>query len=45
MSAMFAAKSYPLYVLIDAQGKIAGEQRGAGGEKSLRELLKKVGLE
>jgi len=45
LSAMFAAKSYPLYVLIDAQGKIAGEQRGAGGEGSLRELLKKVGLE
>ena len=45
LSAMFAAKSYPLYVLIDAQGKVAGEQRGAGGEKSLRELLKRVGLE
>jgi cytochrome c biogenesis protein CcmG/thiol:disulfide interchange protein DsbE len=45
LSAMFAAKSYPLYVLVDAQGKIAGEQRGAGGEASLRELLKRVGLE
>jgi hypothetical protein len=32
-------------VLIDAQGKIAGEQRGAAGEEALRELLKKVGLE
>ena len=45
LAAMFAAKSYPLYVLIDAQGKIAGEQRGAAGEEALRELLKKVGLE
>ena len=45
LAAMFAAKSYPLYVLIDAQGKIAGEQRGAAGEEALRALLKKVGLE
>ncbi len=45
LAAMFAPKSYPLYVLIDAQGKIAGEQRGAAGEESVRELLKKVGLE
>jgi len=45
LAAMFAAKSYPLYVLIDAEGKIAGEQRGAGGEDMLRELLRKAGLE
>jgi thiol-disulfide isomerase/thioredoxin len=45
LAAMFAAKSYPLYVLVDQQGKIAGELRGAGGERALRDLLSKVGLE
>jgi hypothetical protein len=43
LAAMFAAKSYPLYVLIDADGKIAGELRGAGGERALRNLLRKCG--
>jgi hypothetical protein len=45
LAAMFSAKSYPLYVLIDADGKIAGELRGAGGEQALRQLLHKAGLE
>jgi thiol-disulfide isomerase/thioredoxin len=45
LAAMFAAKSYPLYVLIDADGNIAGELRGAGGERALRQLLSKAGLE
>jgi thiol-disulfide isomerase/thioredoxin len=45
LAAMFAAKSHPLYVLIDAEGKIAGELPGAGGEEALRQLLRKVGLE
>lgn len=45
LAAMFAAKSYPIYVVIDRDGNIAGEQRGAGGERALRYLLKKAGLE
>jgi thiol-disulfide isomerase/thioredoxin len=45
LAAMFAAKSYPLYVLIDASGKIAGQQNGAGGEDALRQLLRKAGVE
>jgi len=45
LAALFAAKSYPLYVLIDPDGKIAGESRGSGGEEALRELLSKVGLD
>ena len=45
LAAMFAAKSYPLYVLVDPQGKIAGELRGAGGERALRDLLSKAGIE
>ncbi len=45
LAAMFAAKTYPLYVLIDAEGKIAGQLPGAGGEEALRQLLRKAGLE
>jgi len=45
LAALFAAKSYPLYVLVDSDGKIAGELRGAGGEEALRQLLRKAGLE
>jgi len=45
LAAMFSATSYPLYVLIGADGKIAGELRGAGGEQALRDLLSKAGLE
>ncbi|HWZ32773.1 MAG TPA: TlpA disulfide reductase family protein [Bryobacteraceae bacterium] len=45
LAAMYAAKSYPLYVLIDRNGKIAGEQRGAAGEAALRRLLRKAGLD
>lgn len=44
LAAMFEAKSYPLYVLIDREGNIAGTQEGAGGEEALRELLEKAGL-
>jgi len=32
-------------VLIDGDGNIAGQLRGAGGERSLRHLLAKAGLE
>lgn len=45
LAAMFSAQAYPLYVLVDADGKIAGELRGAGGEDALRDLLRKAGLE
>ena len=45
LAAFFAANAYPIYVLIDKDGNVAGTQRGAGGEGALRRLLKKVGLE
>jgi thiol-disulfide isomerase/thioredoxin len=45
LAAMFAAKSYPIYVAIDRDGNIAAEQRGAAGEGALRNLLSKAGLE
>lgn len=44
LAAMYQANSYPIYVVIDAQGNIAGEQRGAGGEEALRRLLAKAGI-
>jgi thiol-disulfide isomerase/thioredoxin len=44
LSAIFAAKAYPMYVLIDRDGKIIATQRGAAGEDSLRRMLSKAGL-
>jgi len=45
LAAMYAAKSYPIYVVIDREGNIAGKQDGAGGESALRELVASGGLE
>ena len=45
LAAMYAATSYPIYVVIDRDGNIAGIQRGAGGESALRGLLSRAGLE
>ena len=45
LAAMYNAQSYPIYVVIDRDGKIAGEQRGAAGERALRRLLKRAGIE
>ncbi len=42
---MYQANSYPIYVVIDRDGNIAGEQRGAGGERSLRRMLRQAGVE
>jgi len=45
LAAMYAANSYPIYVVIDRDGNIAGIQKGAAGENALRQLLAKAGLE
>lgn len=45
LAAMFEAKVYPIYVVIDRDGNVAGEQRGAGGEGALRNLLASGGLD
>jgi thiol-disulfide isomerase/thioredoxin len=45
LAAMFEAKVYPIYVVIDRNGNIAGEQRGAAGEGALRDLLASGGLD
>jgi thiol-disulfide isomerase/thioredoxin len=45
LAAMYQANSYPIYVVIDRDGNIAGEQRGAAGERALRRLLASAGIE
>src|SRR5271169_1304294 len=45
LAAMYNAQVYPIYVVIDRDGNIAGEQRGAAGEAALRRMLKRAGLE
>jgi len=45
LAAMYAAKSYPIYVVIDREGNLAGKQDGAGGESALRNLVASAGLE
>ena len=45
LAAMYNAQSYPIYVVVDRDGNIAGEQRGAAGERALRRLLKRAGIE
>ena len=44
LAAVCEAKSYPLYILIDREGVIAGTQNGAAGEEALRGLLANAGL-
>jgi len=44
LAAMYQANVYPIYVLIDRNGTIAGTQRGAAGEPALRRLLMRTGL-
>jgi thiol-disulfide isomerase/thioredoxin len=44
LAAMYAANVYPIYVVIDRDGDIAGTQRGASGERGLRRLLRLAGL-
>jgi thiol-disulfide isomerase/thioredoxin len=45
LAAMYAANSYPIYVVVDRDGNIVDTQRGAGGERSLRRMLERAGLE
>jgi len=45
LAAMYNAQVYPIYVVVDRDGKIAGEQRGAAGDRGLRRMLRRAGLE
>jgi len=44
LAAMFAAKSYPIYVVIGRDGNVVATQHGAGGERALRSMLARAGL-
>ena len=44
LAAMYAATVYPIYVLIDREGYVAGTQRGAAGEMALRRFLTRAGI-
>ena len=44
LAAMYQATVYPIYVVIDKDGNIAGTQHGAGGEAALRSLLSRAGV-
>ncbi len=45
LAAMYAANSYPIYVVIDRDENIVAIQRGSRGERALRSLLARAGLE
>ena len=45
LAAMYQAVKYPIYVVIDREGNIAGQQNGAAGEAALRRMLSRAGLE
>lgn len=45
LAAMYNAQVYPIYVVIDRDGNIAGEQRGAAGDRGIRRMLRRAGLE
>jgi thiol-disulfide isomerase/thioredoxin len=45
LAAMYNAQVYPIYVVVDRDGNIAGEQRGAAGERGLRRMLRRAGIE
>jgi len=45
LAAMFAARSFPKYVLINRAGRVAVEQNGSGGEAALRGMLRKANLQ
>jgi thiol-disulfide isomerase/thioredoxin len=45
LAAMYAANQYPIYGVVDRDGKIVDTQRGSGGERRLRRSLARAGLE
>jgi len=45
LAAMYNAQVYPIYVVVGREGSIVGEQRGAAGERGLRKMLRRAGLE
>jgi thiol-disulfide isomerase/thioredoxin len=44
LAAMYAANSFPIYVVINREGNVVGTQHGSGGERPLRSILARAGL-
>ncbi len=45
LTSMVPTNAFPLYILLDREGAVAGVQKGSGGEEMLRRMLKLVQLE
>jgi len=45
LAAMYAANRYPIYVVVDRDGKVVDTQHGAAGAKRLRRTLARAGIE
>ena len=45
LAAMYNAQVYPIYVVIDRDGHIAGEQLGGRGERGMRRMPLRAGLD
>ena len=45
LAAMYQATVYPIYVVIDRDGNVAGTQHGAAGERRLRGLVARGGID
>jgi thiol-disulfide isomerase/thioredoxin len=45
LAAMYQANRYPIYVVVDRDGKIVDTQHGAAGERRLRQTLARAGIE
>jgi thiol-disulfide isomerase/thioredoxin len=45
LAAMYDAQVYPIYVVVDRDGNIAAEQRGAVGSRGIHRMLRRAGLE
>ncbi len=44
LASIFRAEGFPKYVIVNREGKVAGNQDGAGGMLALRDLLSSAGL-
>jgi len=44
LAAMYEATVYPIYVVIDKDGNVSDERRGAGGEEAFCRLLEPAGI-
>ncbi len=45
LAAMYQANRYPIYVAVDRDGKIVDTQHGSAGERALRRLLSRAGID